>query len=417
MANITINGGQSLCGKVNIHGAKNSALPITTAAFLCDSPVVLHNVPKLSDVAVALSILQSLGCKVKREEHSVTIYPSNCSCYKISSALMHKMRSSIIFLGAVIAKNKKASLCLPGGCELGPRPIDLHLLALRQMGVCINECKNKLDCCCKQLIGASIHLPFPSVGATENIILAATKAKGTTTIHNAACEPEITDLADFLNKCGAKISGQGSNTVEIVGVNKLTGCEHDVIADRIEAGTYMCASAITSGDVLINNINPMHLQSVIYALKQAGCEINVNDSSLRIISPKKLNNIEFTKTLVYPGFPTDMLSPLMATMTVASGSSTFVETIFQNRFKQVGDLVKMGACIKVEGREALINGVKHLIGTKTKAEDLRGGAALILAGLCAKGETQIYNINHIDRGYEAIESGLSSLGANIKRIK
>lgn len=415
MAQLYIEGNRPLCGSVKIHGAKNSALPILAASFICDGKTVLHNCPQLSDVDAALEILRTLGCTAVRQGADVMIDSSGASNCVIPPELMHKMRSSVIFLGAVLSKCKKASICMPGGCELGPRPIDIHLKALQILGVDIHNLSGRIDCECKSLNGCEINLPFPSVGATENIILAAVTANGQTVIHNAAREPEIADLADYLNKCGAKIIGAGSSCIIIEGVSKLHGCEHTIIPDRIEAATYMAAAAITGSKITLERIIPEHIQPVMFAFREAGCTFSFGDESMTIHSPQRLNCVKTVRTLVYPGFPTDAMNPFIAMMTVANGTSMFIETIFQNRFKQIGALCSMGANIKIEGRAAVVEGVCSLYSSTVTATDLRGGASLVVAALKADGVTKIDGLCHIDRGYEDIEGTLSQLGARIIR--
>lgn len=415
MAQLYVEGNRPLCGSVKIHGAKNSALPILAAAFICDGETVLHNCPALSDVDAALEILRVLGCKTQRNGGDVIINSSGAANNSIPSELMHKMRSSVIFLGAILAKCKAASIYMPGGCELGPRPIDIHLKSLRFLGAKIDDCGGKIDCECRELCGCELDLPFPSVGATENIILAAVTASGQTVIHNAACEPEIADLCEYLNKCGARINGAGGSVITIDGVLRLHGCEHTIIPDRIEAATYMAATAITGGEVTLQSIIPEHIQPVLFAFREAGCTFDFGADSMTVYSPKQLNCVKTVRTLVYPGFPTDALSPFMAMMTVANGTSMFIETIFQNRYKQVGALCSMGANIKTEGRVAIVEGVSSLYSSCVTATDLRGGASLIVAALKADGVTKIDGVCHIDRGYEDIENSLNRLGARVIR--
>lgn len=415
MAQLYIEGNRPLSGSVKIHGAKNSALPILAASFICDGKTVLHNCPKLTDVDAALEILRTLGSRAHREGSDIIIDSSGAANCSISSELMHKMRSSVIFLGAILAKCKKASIYMPGGCELGPRPIDIHLKALELLGATVSDCCGKIDCDCARLCGCKLDLPFPSVGATENIILAAVTADGQTVIHNAACEPEIADLCEYLNKCGAKITGAGSSVITIVGVHRLHGCEHSIIPDRIEAATYMAAAAITGSSITLESIIPEHIQPVLFAFREAGCTFDFADNSMTLYSPKRLNRVKTVRTLVYPGFPTDALSPFIAMMTVANGTSMFIETIFQNRFKQVGSLCSMGANIKTEGRVAVVEGVCSLYSSCVTATDLRGGASLIVAALKADGVTKIDGLCHVDRGYEDIEGTLKLLGARVIR--
>ena len=331
---------------------------------------------------------------------------------------MHEMRSSIIFLGAVIGRLGKANISTPGGCEIGLRPINLHLEAMEKFGVMIEEGYGRLECTVEDgLKAANITLSFPSVGATENIILAASTAKGTTVIINAAREPEISDLADFLNGCGARISGAGESTVVIEGVQSLYGTEHTVIPDRIAAATYMASAAITQGSVTLRNIIPSHIGSVNSVLEEMGCDISINGRNLTLVAPPRLQRVRIIRTMPYPGFPTDIQAPVMALTTVAKGTSVVIETIFESRYKHVSQLVRLGAKIMVDGRTAVIEGVDQLTGAEIVSPDLRGGCALVLAGLCAKGTTVVDAINHIDRGYDGLDEVLNSMGANIKRIE
>lgn len=415
---LMIRGGRPVFGEIDAQGAKNSALPIMAAATLANSQSVLHNCPALTDCSTAAQILNCLGCEVLREGDSVTITPSDSGEYEIPEELMLKMRSSIVFLGAVIAKVGRARLSYPGGCELRPRPIDLHLDSLKQLGVSIREQNGYLDCTAEHgLAGTDISLGFPSVGATENIILAAVTAKGETTVCNAAQEPEIADLADFLNRCGAKIEFAGGNKIKITGVKKLSGCEHRIIDDRIADATYLCIAAATRGRLKLNRSTAGNLSSVLPVLKDMGCDVSADETGVYINAQnRRLCGAKTIKTMPYPGFPTDAQPPLMAAACTADSISVFVENIFDNRYKHVGELVRMGADIKAEGRVAVVTGVKRLHGSQVASHDLRGGAAVITAGLSAEGETVVSGMCHVDRGYQEIEKTLLSLGADVKRI-
>lgn len=417
MSVLIVEGGNPLYGELHVQGAKNSALPILASAFLCETPSIIHNCPDLSDVDASCSILKHLGCNVMREGSSVTVDSSNADKYFIPEKLMREMRSSIVFLGAICAKIGKARISFPGGCELGPRPIDLHLSSLRQLGVVIEEDHGWLNCKVNgKMHGENIMLAFPSVGATENILLAAVTAEGTTTIVNAAREPEISDLADFLCKCGAKITGAGESIIKIEGVPKLHGCEHSVIPDRIVAATYMAAAAITGGDITLIGVNMNHIHPVIPVLTEAGCKIKVEGSKLNIKRDGILRPVKNVRTMPFPGFPTDAQAPVMAMSTLAHGTSIFIENIFESRYKHAAELVRLGAKIKVEGRVAIVEGVSSLYGAQVEATDLRGGAALVVAGLAAEGRTEISGLHHIDRGYTKIEDAFSKIGGKITRV-
>ena len=418
MDKIIVNGGRKLNGEITVQGAKNSVLPILVATLLVDGVSIIHNCPLLSDVDATIKILQYLGCRVSRENHTVTVDSTNVFRDDVPDNLMREMRSSIVFLGGILGRMGRAKLSTPGGCEIGLRPIDLHLSAMEQFGATVTDEDGFLVCSSGEngLQGTRITLSFPSVGATENIILAATCAMGTTIISNAAREPEISDLADFLNRCGAKIRGAGDGTVVIEGVEKLTPAEHTVIPDRIVASTYLIATAMTGGKIVINSIVPSHIAPIIQPLRESGCNIEVNKKQVILESPKILKRIRMIRTMPHPGFPTDVQAQIMALTTVADGTSVIVENIFESRFKHIGELLRFGAKIHVEGRMAVVEGVHHLNGANVRATDLRGGSAMILAGLSARGTTEITEIYHIDRGYETPEKTLSELGAEIKRV-
>ncbi len=413
---LVVNGGIRLGGEITLQGAKNSALPILAATLVTKGESVIHNCPRLCDVNSALRILTHLGLSCKREASDVVINCDTLKTSEITQKLMRSMRSSIVFLGAVISKLGECSLSLPGGCELGPRPVDMHIAAFRKMGVEVVENYPKIECKTPNGIkGANILLPFPSVGATENIMLAACKARGRTIIKNAAREPEITDLAGYLKRCGAKISGEGTSTVVIEGVKELYGCEYSVMPDRIAAATYMSACAITNGSITIKNSNPQDLESVTEVFDCMGCTVYAYSDTMHLTSKKPLRAVKSIKTMPYPGFPTDAQAIVAAPLCIAQGTSVITENIFENRFSYTGELSRMGADIKTQGKIAVIEGVKKLGAATLYATDLRGGAAMVIASLAACGRSEIYDIAHIDRGYDSIENTLSLLGADIKR--
>lgn len=414
MSKLFIEGTKRLSGEIDVQGAKNSVLPILAATLLIKGISVIHNCPILTDVDVAIKILTYLGCTCQREGHTVTVDASNVVCDKIPDELMREMRSSVMFLGAILSRCKSAVISSPGGCELGPRPIDLHLKALTDLGYSIDD-KNGYIICSKQgdRSKGRVNLSFPSVGATENAILASVRSRGRTLITGAAREPEIVDLADFLNKAGAKIYGAGTDNIEIFGVAELYGVEHDIIPDRIVAATYMSAAAVTGGDIRLRNIQPLHLTAVINSFCEMGCDIKTEESSLSITALRRPSAIRVTKTLVYPGFPTDAGPILVSALAVAQGSSVFVETIFENRYRYMEELSRLGADIRMHNKVAVIQGVARLTGAEVSCTDLRGGAALVVAGLAAEGRTEVDKIFHIERGYEDIENDLKALGAVI----
>ncbi len=417
MSELVINGGNSLYGQVNIQGAKNSVLPILAATLLCNGSVILHNCPHLSDVTAALNILKHIGCNCDVSDNTICVDTKIISCNTIPDNLMREMRSSVIFLGAILGKCHNAIISTPGGCELGPRPIDLHISALKKLGVVVCEKHGFMEFSApKGIIGAKINLSFASVGATENIILAAVLAKGVTTIHNAAKEPEICDLAQFLNVCGAKIYGAGTDTITICGVDSLHGCEHTVIPDRIVAATYMAAAALSGGKVVLSGVIPKHLMAVNSIFEESGCDLNIYDNVLTISAPKRLKSVSTIRTAVYPGFPTDAGPLVLAMLTKSIGTTVMVENIFENRYRYIDELRRFGAKVNVEGRVAIIEGVDNLSGASCRCTDLRGGAALVIVALCAVGTTTVGDIYHIKRGYENIIRDFSALGADIKEI-
>lgn len=417
MDRYVINGGHRLEGEVRVDGSKNSVLPVLAATIISGKESVIHNVPELKDVDLLIGLLRTIGCKCFFENNTLIVKSNNPLETFIPEKPVREMRSSIILMGAMIARHGQVKISYPGGCEIGPRPIDIHLSGLRRMGAKITEAHGYINCECDKLKGVEINLDYPSVGATENIMLAATTADGATIVQNAAKEPEIVDLQNFLNGMGARISGAGSSTVKIEGVKEFHDVEHTVIPDRIVAGTFMAATAIAGGNIVLSNVIIDHLKSISSKLSEAGCLITEYQNNLQIVCNRKLKAVEVIKTLPYPGFATDMQAQMMAVMTVAKGTSIFIETVFESRYKHVEELMKMGASIKVDGRTAVVRGAKRLTGAEVKAGDLRGGAALVLAGLAAEGTTMVDNVKlHIDRGYDKLENKLAKLGADIHRV-
>ncbi len=417
MSKIIVRGKVPLQGSVRIHGAKNAVLPILAATVMAGGVHTIHNCPVFSDVSTTVEILKSLGAKVTRDGQTLIVDTTNADGHLIPEHLMRKLRSSVIFMGAVLARRKEAKISAPGGCELGPRPIDLHLKALAQLGADIKEDHGYLICKAGHLSGKAIHLDFPSVGATENLLLAAAMAEGETVISNAAKEPEIEDLANFLNNLGANISGAGTSTIKIVGQKRLHAGEYTVMPDRIVAATYLCAAAATGGSVTVTHMRPQQISAILSVLTDCGCEILTTEDTVSLTAPKRLLAPGNIKTMPYPGFPTDAQSLLLAMLCCAQGTSIITETIFESRFKPVPELSRMGAKINVDGRVAVVCGVGSLSGAQVSAADLRGGAALVIAALSADGVTEINTPEFIDRGYENFEQNLENLGADIKRVQ
>lgn len=417
MERIVVEKSPALKGRVRISGAKNAALPILAACLLGTEDIYLEEVPELQDVHIMCELLESLGSTVEKlGKGKLKINSSGLHEYRTPFELMNKMRASFLVMGPLLARLGKTENSLPGGCSIGARPIDYHLKGFRALGAQIQEDIGNITASCDRLKGDKIYLDFPSVGATENIMMAAVLAEGETVIENAAKEPEIVDLSNFLRKLGAKVTGAGTSTIRIDGVEKLGGARHSIIPDRIEAGTFMVAAAITGGDVLVENVITSHIKPVIAKLKESGCEIIEEGENVRVKGVAIPETIDI-KTLPYPGFPTDMQAQFMAYMTQCKGSNVTIETVFENRFMHVDEFKKMGADIKIDGRSAVVVGPKRLKGTSVKASDLRAGAALILVGLVAEGKTTIRDIYHIDRGYEDIEEKFRGLGANVYRIE
>lgn len=412
---LVIEGGKALSGTVRIHGAKNAALPILAACLLAEGEVHLHNVPWLLDIEVMMSILNRLGCQTRHEQEMVIVDTSTANSFHVPEDLMKQMRSSIFLMGPLLARFGEVTFYQPGGCAIGERKIDLHLHGLRALGAEIEENDQQILCKARKLVGADIHLDFPSVGATENIMMAAVLAEGTTTITNAAREPEIQDLQNFLNQMGAGIIGAGTDTITIQGVKKLNPCTYEIIPDRIVAGTVMIAAVATRGTVTLTHCNPTHLTSLIHVLKRAGVQIGVCNDIISVSCMGRPKAVERIITSPYPSFPTDLQSQVMVLLTLSDGFSVMKETVFEGRFKHVDELTVMGADISIDRNYAFIRGVQRLYGATVEATDLRAGAALVIAGLAAQGKTIVEQVHHIDRGYDHIERLFQKLGADIQR--
>lgn len=416
MSKICVTGMRNLQGNIRTPGAKNAVLPMIAAALLTNEEVTLLDCPKLSDVRNMLAIMKMLGCSYECTDDAIHLDTAEANKWEMPEELAKELRSSIFMLGPVIARFRKACFTYPGGCEIGNRPIDLHIKGLRALNVDVLEEHGYIICDGSRMHGADIHLDYPSVGATENIMMAAISAPGKTVIRNAAREPEIWDLQQLLVHMGAKIYGAGSSTILIEGGGQLHGVAHRMVPDRITAGTWMVAAAITGGEVTVENVQCEHLHSVLAKLRECDCKIDVTGSSVRVRGPERPKEMELIETMPYPGFPTDMQAQFFALASVADGTSIIVENVFENRFKHAGELIRMGGLCTVKDRMAIVRGVNKLTGAEVKARDLRGGAALVLAALRAEGRSVIDGAEYIDRGYECIEESLSRLGAQISRI-
>ena len=417
MSRLLIQGGNRLAGEVTIQGAKNSVLPVLAATILTGGEVELRRCPRLRDVEASIRILQALGCRAAWQGDNLAVDTSRMSGCAIPDALMREMRSSAIFLGAILARCGQAELSYPGGCELGPRPIDLHISGLRALGAEIDDTGGTLHCKAQKLTGREIVLGFPSVGATENLMLAACGAEGVTVLSNAAREPEIEDLQNFLNTCGGEVTGGGTSTVMIRGGRPLHGGTYTVIPDRIAAATYLCAAASAGGDVFLRGAREAHLSTVTAALREAGCAINGDSGGIACRCAGRLNAPRPIRTAPYPGFPTDAQAIVMAALLRCRGAAVFEENLFSSRYRHVDELARMGADIRTSGRVAVVLGVERLHGAAVRSTDLRGGAALCVAALTAEGETVVSDIAHIDRGYQSLEQDLTALGAEIRRAE
>lgn len=416
MIQYVVSGPTRLYGECRVQGAKNSALPVLAASLLAQGESVFGRIPAISDVDATLEILKSLGCRIRFENGEARVDAADAAGTEIPDALMRELRSSVIFLGAILARFGSVRLSMPGGCEIGQRPIDLHLHAMRKLGAAVDDAGGRIVCTAPGgLTGADIRLSFPSVGATENVMIAAATAKGTTTVYNAAREPEISDLADCLNGMGASITGAGESTIVIEGVKKLRPARHTVLPDRIVAGTLLSAAAMTGGEITLRHVVPAHLGPVVEVLEQAGCRVESDLHTLHLVSPRRLRAVGHVRTMPYPGFPTDLQAIVTAALCTAAGTSVVTETIFESRFRYIGELTRFGAVIRTDGRMAVIEGVERLTPTGVAAPDLRGGAALLLAALAADGESVICNGELIERGYEDPAATFGALGAGIKR--
>ena len=411
-----IKGGNRLQGEIYASGSKNASLPILAATIISGKTTKLYNVPDIEDVKTTIEILKSLGCKIKKEKNKIIINSKDASKTVIPDELMRKLRSSVIIVGAIISRFGNAKFSYPGGCDIGARPIDLHLRNFERIGIKIDENSRYIECKCDKIESEKIELDFPSVGATENLILASILGEHTITINNAAKEPEIIDLANFLNKMGAKIYGAGSNVIRVIGVKKLKDVSYKIMSDRIETGTLLIAGAITGGMIKINNAIPEHIGPLLNKLSEAGCEIKTNNNSISLIANKRLNAVDI-QTMPYPGFPTDLQPQFSTLMTLARGTSIITENIFENRFKFMQEIQRMGAKFTIHGKTMVIKGVRKLHSADVESTDLRGGASLILAGLAAKGITSVGKLEYLLRGYENFDKKLNELGANIIRTE
>ena len=416
MEQFIMKGGNPLVGEVTIGGAKNAALGILTAAIMTDDDVLIENLPDVRDINVMLEAIEEIGATVERiDRHTAKINASSIHEISVDDEYIRKIRASYYFIGALLGKYKSAQVPLPGGCNIGSRPIDQHLKGFRALGGDVRIENGAVRVHAIDLVGSHIYLDVVSVGATINIMMAAALAEGMTILENVAKEPHVVDVANFLNSMGANIKGAGTDTIRIRGVKKLHGTEYSIIPDQIEAGTFMCAAAITRGDIMVKNVIPKHLEAITAKLLEAGCEVSEFDDAVRVVGKPVQRHTEI-KTLPYPGFPTDMQPQMTVTLALAEGTSMVTESIFENRFKYVDELARMGSNIKVEGNVAVIDGVKRLTGAQVNAPDLRAGAALVLAGLAAEGITEVDEIGYIQRGYECFEEKLRALGALIEKV-
>lgn len=413
---LQIRGGRRLAGEWTVHSAKNAALPIMAASILTDETTLLEACPRLSDIGYMGDILKTLGCGVRRLDGGLEIDPQGLNCHEMPDALAKKIRSSIFLLGPILARFRKATVTFPGGCEIGMRPIDLHLGGLRQLGVEIHEEGGVIHCDGHDMRAGTVHFDYPSVGATENVMMAAVMLRGRTLLHNAAREPEIVDLQNMLCRMGARISGAGTQTIAVEGVSRLHGVDYRPMPDRIVAGTLLAAAAATGGSIRLENVPCRDMYAIFSKLREMGCVIGEKETAVTLHAPERLTAFQQLQTQPHPGFPTDMQVQMLALATLAKGTSVVVENVFENRFTHAGDLNRMCANVMVNGRTAVVQGVEALYGARVTARDLRGGAALAIAGLRARGETLVEHAELIDRGYERLEDMLFALGADIRRV-
>ncbi|MBR3942016.1 MAG: UDP-N-acetylglucosamine 1-carboxyvinyltransferase [Clostridia bacterium] len=415
MGRIIVHGGRTLTGNLKIQGSKNAVLPMLAACVLCDGCCTIYNCPVISDVDDALEIIRELGGKTHRGGNILTVDARDISGFEIQKSLMHKMRSSVMFLGPILARTGRASVYAPGGCEIGNRPIDIHISAIQKMGASVEQNDDRLDCVLGEKFSGDVRLPFPSVGATENIMMAAALGNGTVTVYNAAKEPEILALQGFINAMGGNVSGAGTDTVRIEGVRRLRGTEYTVPGDRIVCATYLMAVAATAGKACFTGVTPRDLSAVLKIMEYMGCSVYTSRDEIHLKAPKRLCAANIVETEVFPGFPTDAQAPFSACAAVAMGTTNVVENIFENRFRHMTELCKMGAKIRLDGKKAIIEGVPGLHGADLCAKELRGAGALVIAGTFAEGRSCVTGIEYLDRGYESIENALSALNANVIR--
>ncbi len=417
MDKFIIDGGNRLYGSIKLQSAKNTVLPLLAASALTDEQVKIRGIPKINDVTNMLHILSEVGCEIKRKDDCAIIDSSNAVSHEIPARLTKELRSSVFMIGSVLTRFRRAKISYPGGCDIGLRPIDLHLSGLKRLGVKIVEADGYIHCTADKLVGADILLDFPSVGATENIILAAVKAEGITVIRNAAKEPEIIDLQNFLNAMGGNVCGAGGGTIVIKGVKRLYGVDYTPIGDRIEAGTYLIAAASCGGEIETVGVPSENIAALLHKLRENGCKIHTKNDKILLSSENRLKSVDIVETMPFPGFPTDLQAQYTALCATAKGTTLVVENLFETRYRYAAELKRMGADITVRGRTAIIRGVEKMHGACVTASDLRGGAALVLAALKAEGQSQVLDLYHVDRGYENFEEKLKKLGASIRRVK